>query len=442
MKKQDHQLIQNVLDGEVTPAQFNAFQDRLRAEPELGELYQGYALLHHTLSEEFEGGFPVSDPMSPKARVGRLFPFLLAIAAALVIAAFWSRNHPWNFRTGEMEPALLTFSLDAVWTIEGRTRNLGGATSVESGSTLRLAQGRAAVSLEPSVSALIEGPAELKFISKDSMHLERGVGFFRRGGSGEAISVSTPRLTVVDEGTEFGLEVPENGLEELHVTEGRVEARPKKGETIYLTAGDAVRVGPDGALEPMNSEGRTFASHLGRFQTLEIEPFDKSRWRIEYGSPSFSNQKIEGANFAVFLGFDEPEPRGENSILLATLDVGPPVGADFHTDGWAGMSFFSKGAEVLFFGDSFGTKSTWSLDVKQRIPVILPRQPLIGPGIVTLRYDLRRGDVSLHEGGLPLKEPFCRGKLPAGTRFDEIRLGASAGAALTVKSLRIRTGGR
>lgn len=441
MKKQDHQLIQNVLDGDVTPEQFDAFQNRMRAEPDLGELYQGYALLHHTLSEEFEGGFSVSESISPKSWGRRLLPFLLSVAALLVIAAFALRNHPWNFRSGNLETALLTFSLDAVWTIEGGTRNLGGATGVETGSTLRLAQGRAAVSLEPSVSALIEGPAVLRFLSKDSMHLESGLGFFRRGGSGGAITVSTPRLTVVDEGTEFGLEVPTLGLEELHVTEGRVEARPQKGDSAFLTAGEAVRVNADGALEPMTSEGRTFARHLGKFQTLGLEPFEKSRWRVEYGNPTISDQRIEGANFAVFFRFDEPEPKGENSILLVTIDVGPPVGEDFHTDGWAGMSFFSKGSEVLFFGDSFGTQPTWSLDVKQRIPVILPEIPLLGPRIVTLRYDLRRGDVSLHEGGLPLKEPFCRGNLPAGSRFDEIRLGASSGAALTVKSLKIRTGG-
>ena len=35
--------------------------------------------------------------------------------------------------------------------------------------------------------------------------------------------------------------------------------------------------------------------------------------------------------------------------------------------------------------------------------------------------------------------PFCAGKLPPGTRFDEIRIGASAGAALAVNSLHIRT---
>ena len=137
----------------------------------------------------------------------------------------------------------------------------------------------------------------------------------------------------------------------------------------------------------------------------------------------------------------EPLPGPGDSVLLATLDVGKPSNGEFHTDGWAGMSFFSKNVEILFFGDSFGTHTPWSLDVKQSVPVILPERPVMGPRVVTLRYDPRTGAVSLHEGGVPLGPVICSGKIPPGSEFDEIRLGASSGAALAVKSLVIQVGG-
>jgi hypothetical protein len=137
----------------------------------------------------------------------------------------------------------------------------------------------------------------------------------------------------------------------------------------------------------------------------------------------------------------EPLPGPGDSVLLATLDVGKPSEGEFHTDGWAGMSFFNKNVEILFFGDSFGTHTTWSLDVKQSVPVILPERPVTGPRMVTLRYDPRTGEVSLHEGGVPLGPVVCSGKIPPGSEFDEIRLGASSGAALAVKSLVIQVGG-
>ena len=127
--------------------------------------------------------------------------------------------------------------------------------------------------------------------------------------------------------------------------------------------------------------------------------------------------------------------------MMVTLKADRPLKGEFHTDGWAGMSFYSKGSEVLFFGDSFGPERTWSMDVKQRVPVVLPVNKRIGPRTVTLRYDRLTGSVTLHEGEPPLGKTYCSGKIPAGLEFDEIRLGASSGAALNVGALTIRVGG-
>lgn len=440
MKKQDHQLVQRVLDGDITPEDFKDFQDRMRGEPGLGNLYQEYALLHHTLSEEFEGGYPV-EGLAPHG-VGRLlWPAMLVMAVVAVAAGMWWLR-PWFQEDVPADVAVATFSVDAVWSFDGTTRNLGGATGVGSGSKLKLGQGRVSISLEPAVSAVIEGPAEVVFDSVDSLRLDRGRGYFHRGGTSGSLTVTTPRLTAVDSGTEFGLEVPGEGPDELHVTQGKVRVLSRKtNKEVMIEAGNAARVSDSGEIELMPSDGRPFAAGLGRFETLLTSPFEKSQWRSDYGFPAFSAQRIEGQNYAVFLPLGGPQPSGDNSVLLVTLGTGNPLGGEFHTDGWAGMSFFSKGEEVLFFGDSFGTKPTWSLDVKQRIPVILPEHPVAGPRTVTLRYDLRTGGVTLHDGGLPLKAPFCEGRLPPGSRFDEIRIGASAGAALTVTSLLIRSGG-
>lgn len=441
MKKSDHQWVQQVLDGDVTREEFDAFQKRLREEPELMELYGGYSLLQHTLNEEFEGGSFHENVPAGTSRSLLGLPLFMAVAAILVLsAALWFR--PWRGSGGVEDVAVVAFSVDAVWQIDGTSHNLGGATGVAAGSGLRLRQGRASISLEPSVVAVIEGPADLTLLSKDSLHLARGRGFFRRGGSGEGLTVTTPRLTAVDSGTEFGIEVRETGPDELLVREGKVRVDAKSGGgSAMLEAGSAARVSAAGEIERFPADGRHFATSLGRFRSVLSGAFRKEDWRIEYGSPSISEHRIDGANYAAFMRLPEPQPVGENTVLLATLEVGKPAEGEFHTDGWAGLSFFSGGNEVLFFGDSYGAKPTWSLDVKQRIPVILPAQPLVGPRTVTLRYDPRSGSVSLHEGGVPLKVPFCAGNLPPGMRFDEIRIGASAGASLTVNSLELRVGG-
>jgi hypothetical protein len=368
-------------------------------------------------------------------------PLAIAIAAVVAVAAALLWFKPWKGIRHVDDVAMLTFSLDAAWQIEGGTRMLGGATGVSPGSVLHLAQGRAGISLEPEVTAVIEGPAEVRFPSDATLHLEKGRGFFRRGGSGSGLTVSTPRLTAVDSGTEFGLEVPPGGPDEVHVMEGKVAVISKSaGKEVMLIAGDAARVAVGGAVESFPSDGRAFARGLGRFLQVFGSPFDPKGWRVEHGTPTVSEGRIEGANYAVFHPLPPSQPPG-SGVLLVTIETVKPAAGEFHTDGWAGMSFFSKGTEVLFFGDSFGTKATWSLDVKQGIPVIFPENPVSGARTVTLRYDIRDGAVSLHDGGVPLKPPFCQGRLPTGTGFDEIRIGASSGAALTVTSLEIRAGG-
>lgn len=443
MKKADHQLVQNVLDGEVSPEEFRAFQERLRNEPALASEYEKYAHLHHALSEEFEGGFAELGSIGPheSRRAGKSALFL-AIAAALVLtaAALWYR--PWERGAGMEEVAVLTFSVDAVWQIDGTSRPIGGATGVGQGSRLSLKQGRAGVSLEPSVTALVEGPAEISFVSEAEVQLKQGRAYFHRGGSGLALKVSTPRMTAVDSGTEFGIEAVPGGSDAIHVTQGSVTLTAHaSGENANLTAGDAMRVTDAGKLEAFQADGTLFARGLGRFHTIFTGPFDPKDWRVDFGNPSIGGQWIEGANFTAYHKLPTPQPADEATVLLATIEVGKPPIGEFHTDGWAGLSFFSEGREMLFFGDSFGTRPTWSLDVKQRIPVILPENPVLGPREVTLRYDIRNGSVSLHDGSVPLRPPFCEGKLPPGIRFDEIRLGASSGAALRVESLQIRSGG-
>ena len=62
MKRADHQIVQQVLDGSVTKEVFDGFQERLRGEPELVKLYGDYASMHHSLCEEFEDEPIVSRP--------------------------------------------------------------------------------------------------------------------------------------------------------------------------------------------------------------------------------------------------------------------------------------------------------------------------------------------------------------------------------------------
>ena len=122
------------------------------------------------------------------------------------------------------------------------------------------------------------------------------------------------------------------------------------------------------------------------------------------------------------------------------METTEPFNGRFHTAGWAGMSFYQEGRELLFFGDGFGEEMTWSIDVKQGLPVLLPENRVVGQRTVTLCYNRNTGAASLHEGSLPLGPAFVTGTLPAGIEFDEIRIGASEESVLALRSLTVRTG--
>jgi hypothetical protein len=439
MKKTDHQLIQDVLDGDISRDAFNGFQQRMRAEPELFRLYGDYALLNHTLHEEFEGGQSVGDKVSASRGVHAL----LAIASlCILLAGLWWWFRPHLTQATMDDAAMATFSLDSVWRVEGKSRNIGGATGLAKNASVHLEQGRTIISLEPSITAVIEGPATVTLRSEKELHLASGRGWFKCGANSSGLRVTTPKLTAVDSGTVFGVLSAPEGVDEVHVESGTVRVTSTTGgDTITLNEGLAARVTASGMTEQIPANPSGFSTSLGRFTSVVSGPFEKNHWTVLHGNSAITGQRIEGANYTIFMKLAQELPSGDATVVLATLDLGKSTEGEFHTDGWAGMSFFHNDIEVLFFGDSFGTKPTWSLDVKQRIPVILPKQPVSGPQEITLRYDLRSGEVSLHEGGLPLAAPFCSGKLPPGTRFNGIRLGASAGAALAVDALHIRMGG-
>ncbi|RYD21046.1 MAG: hypothetical protein EOP88_12825 [Verrucomicrobiaceae bacterium] len=444
MKKGDHQIVQQVLDGDVSRESFDAFQQRMRGEPDLVRFYGEYARLHHTLSEEYEDTVPSLGAGSVTGEKPRsLVLWLLgAMIVLLPVLAFY-----WESRgKGRVAPPVtladVRFSDDAVWRAEGISGSPEKHWGMSSGATLEIMQGVAEVVARNGSKALIEGPASLTLVSGNSLHLASGRGAFSSGSPSNVLSVTTPSMTAEATGAEFGVAVYADNPDELHVFKGLAKMRVNgsaSGET--LEESHAGKVSGPGTIERIPAAAAHFPHSFHLFRDVVSSPFAKSAWRVEHGAPSIEEDRIGGENFAVFMKLPEVVPTPDDPVMLVTFTVGQPAAGAFHTDGWAGISFFKQGTELLFFGDSFGPEPTWSLDVKQRIPVILPGKPVNGPRTITLRYDGASGDVSLHEGKTPLAVAFCSGKLAPGTAFDEIRLGASSSAALTVNGLRIQTGG-
>ena len=315
--------------------------------------------------------------------------------------------------------------------------------SLSTDSTLNLLAGRASIALKPSVSALVEGPASLRFPNAESIDIIKGKCLIQQSGRDNKLTVTTPQFASIQSGNCFGIFVDaEQKSDEVDVIEGNLEVLPREERiATQLVKGDAVSSVNGAATTHLHRQTRTFANRLDRFNSSELMPFRKSDWRVSYGNPNITETRIEGANFAIIHKFQSSLPLDKNSVLLVTLQCAEPSVGKFHSDGWAGISLFSQGTEMLFLGDSYGPGSSWGLDVKDAQPPAPRATATAGSASMTLRYDASSGTVSLHEGGLPLKPAIYTGKIQPGTRFDEVRLGASAGAALAVTSLQVLSSG-
>jgi len=439
MKRNEHDLIQRVLDGGIGTAEFRKFQERIRREPELLALYRDYALLHHMLSEEYEM-MPFNRLSRPRPNRWWVWTGAIAAAAAVAFFSFQFMRSPAPAAPAAAM-ARVTFSPDAAWRIDGGFLPSDRGVELARGGTVTLLQGQAEFALANTATATISGPAVLGYESEERLMLHEGKGRFRMDAAGRKFEVATPSMTAVDLGTEFVIEVREGAPDELHVVKGKVQMiLPGKTDGPVLLPGEAGRVTSSQAIEKFPADDTRFVRRLGEFETIASSPFSPDDWTVAHGEVELMGAGLAGRDFMVFRELPGVLPSADMPVLLVTMRVEEPVAGLFHTEGWSGMSFFAGEQEILFFGDSHGPEITWSIDVKQGQPVVLPARPLAGHREVTLRYDYATGRVTLHEGSGTLPAPFCEARIPPGTGFDRIRFGASPEAALHVASYAIRIG--
>ena len=456
MSKAEHEIIQNILDGSATEIEFHGFQQRMRDNAGLRRLYREYATLYHCLSEEFETARlrVLPAPANPR---GIWLTTLLATAAAVAVAAglVWlQRGKSAGDVIVEAAPipaAHITFSAEAAWKFSTGAQALDNTASLAAGTTVQLERGVANITLEPGVSGLIEAPAELIYENPKLVRLVDGRARFRVAPEGHGFTVRTRSIEAKDLGTEFAVSSRRGAADELHVFDGRVELRTPSlagtGEVPVIAAGHAARVSPTGAITPMAAEPSAFRRTMPVEQMVLHDNFKDSygsmhgrvptqgggSWQVRHGQAILQGEGVNGRGFEAFCRLQGPPVGASQPILLAKLELGESADGPIHGPGWAGLSLFAGGREIVFFGDSYGEEKSWSLDIKQGQQPLLPKTPIAGARTMTLRYDWRTGVTTLFDGPHPTGMPVVRGQLPAGIVFDEVRVGSSSEAAIMAR---------
>lgn len=144
----------------------------------------------------------------------------------------------------EESAARITGLVDCQWGQDQRHYGFGDVVS--NGESVELTDGLLQLTFNSGAKVIIQGPA--RFVPQSAMlaKLERGKISALVSESAHGYTVVTPTAEIVDLGTEFAVDVTNDGSTELHVLDGDVLARRRsesegEGDVIHVRKSDALR---------------------------------------------------------------------------------------------------------------------------------------------------------------------------------------------------------
>lgn len=151
-----------------------------------------------------------------------------ALAATLLLAMFAAlyRSTPQETAAEKKEHAVAKSARvmnvsNIVWA--AGAKQFDEWSFVEPGDSLKFDRGLVNLFLENGAEVLIEGPADVDFVSIEKVFARKGKLAARVGPGAIGFTIETPHANVIDRGTAFGLSVDETSRTDVVVYEGMVD---------------------------------------------------------------------------------------------------------------------------------------------------------------------------------------------------------------------------
>lgn len=202
---------------------------------------------------------------------------LFSLAGLLLVAggiAAWTSLRPERVavqeKPAEQFVARLILSDGCRWLDEEAPPEAGGALAM--GRSLHLASGLVEIQFDVGVRIILQGPASFGIVSPSSARLTLGkLTAEITSPEARGFKILTPEATLIDQGTEFGVEVAPGGSQRVHVFKGEVDmtVNAKPGEapsaTQKLTANSAARLERDDSQITLYEEtGESFVRSMNQ----------------------------------------------------------------------------------------------------------------------------------------------------------------------------------
>ena len=311
-------LIQRYVEGVLSASEAEELHALLSARPELGT-----QLLRHL---EMDAMLRASQDLATNSlRPPLLLPRrrftvtalagVAAVAACVTLTISWVGSMILKGANEDQEEttasvAVLTRGVNLVW----ESVVITPGTPLSPG-WLKLKSGIAQIEFYQGARVMLEGPAEFELVSSGEANCTRGKLSAQVPPQAVGFRINTPKGTIVDLGTEFGLDV-NAGSAEVHVFKGEVEVHSpatamqelKEGQALsFADASTPMAADPAGFATLGELDARTadsqrseFERWMGRSQLLNQDPSLRLRFDFQEsaGARVLTNGAVNGRQIA------------------------------------------------------------------------------------------------------------------------------------------------
>lgn len=187
---------------------------------------------------------------------------------------------------------------------------------------IELSQGFSEITLDNGVVLVLEAPIKLNLKSADLVVLQQGKLVARVPKNAIGFRIDTPSSEIIDLGTEFGVNVSQNGESQVHVIEGEIKARSNKLQSYqHVKKDQALAFNLQHEVAKIKSETKGFMRVL---PGESVHDPDFLHWSFDNktvaGFPS-SGKGIDGKHYlAIDKSFDRKEIETINGPFKKALN--------------------------------------------------------------------------------------------------------------------------
>ncbi|MEY4245914.1 MAG: hypothetical protein RLZZ245_3499 [Verrucomicrobiota bacterium] len=336
-------LLSRLTDELLDPSEAEELDEILRRDPASRDHYRSHAAVHMELPEVLaeQDGLPVR----PARRWS--YRWILPVAALALITAgglSWWRAYSRGSSLGKIKDAsgetvlgVVSLANDVRWSLPSPAKP--GQQLVR--GTLKLFSGELTVTMGDGRLISLRGPAEMEMTSENAGSLHSGQAAFlmTRQQQRRPYIVYVPNGAVVDQGTEFSVNVAADGLAtDVHVFEGHATASTlgKSGlscEESQLGSGDTIRITTklerspatvDAFLRVIQTVPRKNSTGNAAYAKAVMSSSPAAYWRFErlnserqvpdetggQGLQLYENARLDGSDNQSYLAVNDHDAKG------------------------------------------------------------------------------------------------------------------------------------